>query len=310
MAVREGRWQCTYCSVVNRGRDLKCTGCGATRDKDTNFFLEEDAAEVTDRALLATAQSGADWLCQFCQTSNRPTETACRNCGAERGTSPSRPVQALLSQPPPAAAPPKGGGGGCLKWVVVAVLLLLAGFCYYTCRTTEGQVTVTGFEWHRTVQVEAYRTVQDTAWEGELPQGARVLSSAREVHHSDQVQTGTRRVKVGTKDLGNGFFEDVYEDQPAYQQRSVYRTRFTFAIERWVKAREADARGQDQSPRWPDPALQQREREAGRSESYVVLLRGKRDYRMELPEARWTALRPGERHQAVIQGGSRVIELK
>src|SRR5260370_21649808 len=91
MAIREGKWRCPYCSVVNRGADLTCTGCGATRDKDVQFFLEEAADEVTDEQLLATARAGADWLCQFCQTSNRPGLAHSRDFGAEPARSPPHP---------------------------------------------------------------------------------------------------------------------------------------------------------------------------------------------------------------------------
>jgi rubrerythrin len=39
MAVREGKWRCPHCSAVNRGADLACGGCGATRDQHVTFFL-------------------------------------------------------------------------------------------------------------------------------------------------------------------------------------------------------------------------------------------------------------------------------
>ena len=53
-----------------------------------------------------------------------------------------------------------------------------------------------------------------------------------------------------------------------------------------------------------------REREAGRHETYVVLLQGRKLYRMELPEGRWAALAPGQELRAVIQGGSKVVEIE
>src|SRR3954462_13621467 len=106
MAIREGKWRCPYCSTVNRGRDMACSGCGATRDEDVKFFLEEAAPEVTDEKLLAQARAGADWLCQFCETSNPPAATHCLHCGAERGTSPSRPVQEIRDGALPATPPP------------------------------------------------------------------------------------------------------------------------------------------------------------------------------------------------------------
>src|SRR5262245_55277343 len=93
MAVREGKWRCPQCARVNRGADLACPGCGATRDEHVTFFLEDDAPEVTDEALLRRAAAGADWLCEYCSTSNTPDRSHCQQCGAERGTSPSRPIR-------------------------------------------------------------------------------------------------------------------------------------------------------------------------------------------------------------------------
>lgn len=319
MAIREGKWRCPYCSSVNRGAELACTGCGATRDKDVTFFLEDDTPEVQDEALLKTAQAGADWLCLFCQTSNRPDATHCVQCGAEKGTAPARTVRELRDDVAPAPqplatpAPPARRSRGCAL-VVALVLLLLAGFCavtaYFTLRKTDETVTVSGFEWTRQVRVEALRTVRESAWEGELPGGARVVGRQRAVHHTEREQTGTQRVKVGKRDLGNGFFEDIYEERPVYRSRDVYRDKLTYEIERWTLARNLEARGGDQRPRWPDVQLARGEREAGREEHYVVLLQGTRAYRMELPEARWAALQSGQRYRAVIQGRSRVISLQ
>src|SRR5881628_1312412 len=105
MAIREGKWRCPYCSVANRGAAMACSGCGATRDKGVAFFLDDDAEEVTDAALIARARAGADWLCTFCGDANAPERDHCRNCGAERGASPSRPVVVELGGA--SGAPPK-----------------------------------------------------------------------------------------------------------------------------------------------------------------------------------------------------------
>jgi hypothetical protein len=318
MAIREGKWRCTYCSSVNRGAELACSGCGATREKDVTFFLEDEAPEVTDAALLKTARAGADWLCQFCQTSNRPDAGHCVQCGAEKGSAPSREVRDVPQAPPPPAearpaAAPRRRSSGC-GFVLALVGLLFLGFCgwgvWRSLRKTEEAVRVSAHEWSRAVKIEALRTVRESAWEGELPPGARVVARTRAVHHTEQVQTGTQRVKVGTRDLGNGFFEDVYEERPVYRSRDVYAQRLTYEVERWTLAKNLEARGGDRRPRWPDVRLARGEREAGREQRYTVVLRGRREYRLDLPEQRWAALEPGQELRAVIQGGSRVVELR
>jgi hypothetical protein len=52
------------------------------------------------------------------------------------------------------------------------------------------------------------------------------------------------------------------------------------------------------------------EREASRAEKLVVVLNGKRIYRMELPETRWASLQPGQAVSAVMRGGWSVLDLK
>src|SRR6185503_12853819 len=159
MAVREGKWRCPHCSVVNRGAGLACRGCGATRDEHVSFFLDDDAPEVTDEALLNQARAGADWLCEYCSTSNAPEVKRCRQCGAERGTSPARAVRELADAvPPPAPAAAPVSISMSIKVVFALVALLLLGFCWRSIRKSEETVTVVGFEWQRSVDVEAFRT--------------------------------------------------------------------------------------------------------------------------------------------------------
>jgi hypothetical protein len=314
MAIREGRWRCPYCSGVNRGAQLACKGCGATRDKDVGFFLEDEAPEVTDERLLAQARAGADWLCLFCETSNPPASAACGNCGAERGKAPSRGVREIPLQATPAAAP--AAAPRRLGRLAALGLLLVLGFCGWSAlralKTSEQQVRVAGFEWERSIEVEAYRTVREEAWEGELPSGARPVARSREVHHREREQVGTRRVKTGTRDLGNGFFADVYAEEPVYRERPVYGVRVRFDVDRWVHDRTERASGRDQSPAWPAAAVSTREREGARAESYVVLLQGReRSYRYPIRDpARWASLREGARVTAVIRGSSSVVEIR
>jgi hypothetical protein len=312
VAIREGKWRCPYCSVVNRGAAMACPGCGATRDKDVTFFLDDDAREVTDVALLARAGSGADWLCSFCGDSNSPDRDHCRKCGAEKGSAPSRPVREVpraTPLPPAASRTPRR-----FHPVAAGVLLLLVALvvvaAYLGLRRTEETLAVAGFEWERHVAVEAWRTVREQAWEGSVPAGARVVSRRPEVHHTERDQVGMRRVKAGHRDLGNGFFEDVYRDEPVYRERPVYRTRVSYDVQRWVPDRTVRASGRDHAAHWPDPGLRPGEREASRGEKLVVVLNGKRTYRMELPEARWAALQPGQSVSADIRGGRSVLELR
>jgi hypothetical protein len=309
MAIREGAWDCPSCGRKrNRGSAKFCPGCGAPRGEGIQFYLPDDAAEVTDAAALARAQAGPDWICAYCETDNPGDANFCSSCGASKeGGAPRPVVEHRFDQPPAAPQPvvapappvpkkrftPAKVACGCLLVVLVLSLFLFMG---------GGEITVppSGYRWERVVEVQGIRNVTKEAWEGEVPQGAEVISSRRELFRTDQVQTGTEtrtrtvservqtgteRVKVGTRDLGNGYFEDIYEDRPVYEEvertetyeeptyRSVpvYKTRYRFTIDEWQTLREEKAAGDDLAPFWPATRLGPGEREGERKESYTVL---------------------------------------
>jgi hypothetical protein len=220
-------------------------------------------------------------------------------------------------------------------------LLLLAGLFLYLGAPKKESLTVSGFHWTRTIAVEELRPVTESAWEGEVPGAARILGSGNEVHHvdhiqigtrtktrtvSERVQTGTERVKVGTRDLGNGYFEDVYEDRPVYENRSheesyqepvyrdqpVYRRRYRYVIERWVPDREAKAEGRDRSPSWPDPRIAAKEREGSRQEIYEVLFRDAKGNPVHYKapnEAAWRSFAEGRTYTGKVKSDGEVEEI-
>ncbi|HSN86092.1 MAG TPA: zinc ribbon domain-containing protein [Thermoanaerobaculia bacterium] len=349
MAIREGAWDCPSCGrKKNRGPDKFCGGCGAPRGPEVKFYLPDDAPEVVEAEALKKAQAGPDWICPYCESDNPAGNSFCSGCGAPKDGAQARevvehrndapppppPPQPLGAQPPPPAGKKwtgpvmKGCGLGCLGLLALFALLLFLG------RPKDAVLTVTGLRWERSIEVEQARTVTKQAWEGELPAGARVLSTSREIHHHDRVQTGTRtatrtvteqvqtgteRVKVGSRDLGNGYFEDVYEDRPVYESQSheetyeepvyredpVYRNRFRYEIEEWGTVRTAQAKGEDRSPGWPDPGIGDREREGKRTEVYEVLFADEdgKSWIYKAPnEAEWSTFEPGRTYKATVQG--------
>jgi zinc finger protein len=352
VAIREGAWDCPVCGRKrNRGSHKFCGGCGAPRGTEVKLYLPDDAVEVTDAAALARAQAGADWICAYCGADNPAGDPFCSGCGAPSEGTKTREVvvhrfDAPPVPPPPAAAPPakassprlkRGCGLGCLGGVLLLALLVFLG------RPREQDLTVTGFHWTRTIAVEELRPVTETAWEGEVPNAARLLDGgSSEVHHvdriqidtrtktrtvSERVQTGTERVKVGTRDLGNGYFEDVYEDRPVYEERSreetyeepvyrdrpVYRKRFRYEIEKWVRDREARAAGEDRSPAWPNPALGPKKRAGNRTEVYEVLFHASdgETFRFRAPnEQVWKSFEEGRTYRGKVKSDGVVVEIE
>lgn len=92
-AIREGRWDCAACGNTGiRGRERACPECGRPRALDVKFYLPENEPEITDARLLQEARAGPDWHCQHCGAGNSSMRTACKQCGAAKGSSPSHKV--------------------------------------------------------------------------------------------------------------------------------------------------------------------------------------------------------------------------
>ncbi|HWM92222.1 MAG TPA: zinc ribbon domain-containing protein [Thermoanaerobaculia bacterium] len=349
MAIREGAWDCPHCGRKrNRGPEKYCGGCGAPRGEDVKFYLPPDSPEVTEADALRRAQAGPDWTCSFCEADNPSDHAFCSSCGAARdAAAQARPIveHRKDAAPPPPAPPPAPPPGnpklkrgcqiGCLGLAALFVLF------WFLNRPREAVLTVTGHQWERTVAVEELRTVTEEGWEGELPGSARTLSSSREIHHhnkvrigtetrtrtvTERVQTGTERVKVGERDLGNGYFEDIYEDRPVYEEREseetyeepvfredpVYRMRYRYEVDKWMPSREAKAGAQDMAPRWPDTGPRTKEREGKREEVYEVLFEDSdgagRVYRAR-DEVEWRGFEPGSAYRAKVKRDGEIVEI-
>ncbi len=76
-----GRWDCSSCGTRGvMGDAYRCSSCGAGRPDDVEFYLPEDAPVVRDKAGIASAKAGADWMCDYCRQWISAAETACPNC--------------------------------------------------------------------------------------------------------------------------------------------------------------------------------------------------------------------------------------
>ena len=279
MAIREGKWKCEYCEAVNLGRDMKCGSCGAVRGEHVKFFLEDDAGEVTDDGLASLAKGGADWHCDFCGTDNRAAAAVCRQCGASKEGMKSREETMTPQNDPPEAKPvssavnPVGKKRAPVIPVAIGVIavIIAAAAGFFLLKGKEAALVLDKGEWVREIAVEHREWVEYTDWEDDVPADAVIYDSWEEQRGTEKVQTGTERVVVGTKDKGNGFFEDIYEDKPVYEDRPVYDRKVRYELYEWTQYREVTAEGTaDDRPVWPDPGLTSGDREGNRTESAVL----------------------------------------
>lgn len=342
MAKREGRWDCPFCRQTGiLGRYKECPQCGRDRGK-VKFYLPENEPVITSPELLDLADAGPDWVCRHCDASNRGDHQICKDCGADRGSSPELPIIEQYHQtgkpadlgslllPPsnrskrkmrpvstsPASVYPEKPKrfpisetytGSTISMsrslVIVALVVLLVGIIIsgliLLSQPYEVTATIDRFEWHRTIFIDQYRTVEDGAWS--VPAGGRLKRTESRIHHYDKVfdgydyrteryQCGSESYSCGTRDLGNGFFEDIECSRPVYCDRQVQEARYRdvpvyqdwyiFDIDRWIPSRNVPTSGtnrDDPAPYWGEftlacanQAVIGCERETYRTQEYLV----------------------------------------
>jgi hypothetical protein len=340
--IREGKWRCPGCGNKNRGRNVKCGGCGQARE-NVEFEYDESAEEVTDAGELAVAEGGADWVCAYCSTSNRADAGKCGQCGGARDEGRAREVADVPPAGEETAQAFHGGDREETPGVPPALtklgfgILALFVFLWWGCRTHEEKLKLANASWTRTIAIESYGPVVETDWD--VPSGGRVLSSSREIHHYDKVpdgtrtverhytervQRGTKRVKTGTKNMGNGYFKDTYENRPVYETVSrtrretetvyrnvpVYRTKYRYEIHKWTKCRDVATSGLDTNPQWGAVQLTANEREGPRASTYEIRLAGGgKEFRYTPSEAQFTKMKLGEAYRVEVSGFGSVTKL-
>lgn len=312
MAIREGKWRCPSCDSVNLGRDMKCNACGTVRGEDVEFFLEEEAEAVTDQNLTDMAKAGTDWHCDFCGTDNRAGTQVCRQCGAPAEGMKRRQQKMQGNAASDAPAPPQTSGAkkNPLKFIIPAVAAVVAVvLVLFLASGKKDSLQLEGGSWNRIIEVEHEEWVEHEAWRDQVPRGAVVLRTWEAQRSTEKVQVGTETVKTGTKDMGNGFFEDVYEERPVYEEHPVYDEKVEYKIEEWVVYRDVRVSGDYDDPlSWPDPALKSGDREGQRKESAELIFSSTdpenegAQYRYSLAPDEISQFHKGENYQAVVSG--------
>ena len=258
MAVYEGRWDCHRCGRRgNRGGAHACTGCGARRPIDVEFYLPENEPAIADQGALRAALAGPDWGCRYCATANSALNQYCANCGASRsGDSPVAPADSDSDEtPPPARTAQPRRGTNPVIWAVGPLLALIVALLGYGAVVPGAQAgallklramflpervlsaTVTLRDWERSVAIERRSVVHGEGWS--VPPGARVTGQqtrargTRQVidHYNTGTRTKTERVKTGTEsyscgrqNLGNGRFKDKTCTRDVYSSRTRSET--------------------------------------------------------------------------------------
>lgn len=257
MTIRIGYWDCPSCgNKKNLGPNPTCANCGRPRGANIPFYTDDSAPVVEDPEMVARARAGADWTCKYCNADNRAGNMDCHRCGAGPDGSVRRNQQFVANAPAPAVraatlSPAKKSSTGRVLAIVGAIFALLFGVWFFFLRTTTLQVTVESAAWVKTAQLEERQTKQGAAWHDKVPDGAKVLGKETR-QRSKQVQEGTKKVKVGQKDLGNGMFEDIYKEEPNMMTKDVDDAWIRYEVYEWVETEKLEEKTNDgREPRDP-----------------------------------------------------------
>jgi len=184
-------------------------------------------------------------------------------------------------------------------------------------------------------------------WRDELPPKARQIAQERKIRsykdvligyrnvqetYTKKVQDGTERVKTGVRDLGNGRFEEIWEDRPVYKdveetrtvqkpeyrKDPIYDTWISYDIDRWENQGERKTEGTTEEPVWPktdcSPKPEEKlgeTKETDPKEAYQVTLKSDKDaktYEVKklndkpLSFDSFTKLKQGEKFKVIISG--------
>src|SRR5450755_2137157 len=309
--VYEMLWDCKFCGQKKLlGLSHRhCPNCGAQQDANARYFPPDDErVAVQDHRFV-----GADIVCHYCSAASGRAAHNCGNCGAplaegqgvQRRHDPALVVGATRT---PSFAPRKGFGVGLLVALVLGVLLLCGVLSSLLFFKREAAFSVVRDEWSRTVNVEAFSPVSDSAWCDQLPAGASDVRRHREQRTTKQVPSGEdcHSHKV---DNGDGTFHEQQDCTPKFKEEPVLDDKCDFQITRWHAARTAKAQGSDAANvKWPDTQLTRPgtcagcEREGARSETYTVVFQDPKaeTFRCDFAQQKWSAFAVGSKWSGAV----------
>jgi hypothetical protein len=314
--VFEMLWDCEFCGTTALlGKSNRhCPSCGAPQNPDKRYFPPA-GKEVPAN----TTFEGADKECPACKTPSGARANNCRHCGSPMDGSKEVALRAdrvdgKSASATPVTAPPKNRR--LWLWVGGGALGLATTLCVVTMFwTRESQVTVAGHSWSRTVDVESFGPVSESAWCDAMPSDARGVSRHREQRGTEKIEDG-QTCTTKDKDRGDGTFERVETCKTKYREEPVYDDKCNFTVDRWKVARteRADGASLAPEPQWPAVRLARSgnclgcEREGKRAERYAVKLTRKEggDDSCEMPQAKWATFSVGKSHKVqvrVVGGG-------
>ncbi|HET7011637.1 MAG TPA: zinc ribbon domain-containing protein [Anaerolineales bacterium] len=303
-------WTCPRCSTKNPGPQKFCNGCGGPQPENVAFEQPAQEKFLAEAGAVARAKAGPDIHCPYCGTRNPAGAKFCGNCGGDlaggKARDRGRVLGAHRAGPAPKVKCPACGtendadAGRCsncgsplpgaaravpaeeragaaqkippLVLGIGAACLVLGALALYLLFGRTGQVVaaVEAVRWERSIQVEAFGSVEHTDWEDEIPFGAQV-GNCRLEYRTTQDQPAAIATEVCgtpyTVDEGSGYGE-VAQDCVF----EVYDNRCTYVVQEWGVVDTLTAAGSTFDLGWPTANLAADQRWGKEAESFWVVL--------------------------------------
>lgn len=337
LGTYEMLWDCPHCGTPKLLgiQHRHCPACGAPQDPAARYYpSDQDKVAVQDHVY-----HGADLVCSGCTTANAAISKFCVGCGAplEGGAKSAiaRGEQAIadglefvaetakdalaeararrdaMSQQAQAPKPKPGMSRGLKVGLIVggiaaAVAIVVFVLLFWKRETT---VEVESIAWARTVEVEVFDEVKDSAWCDQEPRGARRVTKKQEKRSTKKIADGEECIKK-RKDNRDGTFKEVKECTPKFREEPVYDDKCYFYVDAWKTKRTEKASGssKDPEPSWPKVELSRPgtckgcEREGSRRETYTLTFVDKdgQTHECDVERGQWDAAEVGSKWKAEV----------
>ena len=331
-------WDCPACGTEKLlGLDHRfCPACGSPQDPEKRYFPADDEKVAVEDHEFA----GADRQCGACEVPNSAKATHCGACGCPlddaeevarrkdqraKGFSAAENVDAAEKEhadrkrkeelarrgiteeePEPPKSSKKGLVLGCVGLLIGAIALFC---CVSMFWKTEAPMAVSAHSWERTVEVETFKTVNESDWCSKVPSKGKVTKKKSKQNGSKQIPDG-QDCKTVRQDKGDGTFTEKEECTTKYRDEPIYDDWCDYDIDKWVVTDTKKSGGAlDDKRSWPSVSEKKNKvREGSKNERYTVTRQdGEGDtHTCDFPEKQWSSMAVGSQwvgEVSVVTGG-------
>jgi len=235
-------WDCDHCEAKGLlGKSQRhCPECGAPQSAIKRYFPTPEQQKRVDGHVY----EGADRTCPACNAPMGAKAKNCTQCGSPLDGS--KVVEGVKAPAPP---PPKKKRA-IWPFVLLGIALFIFLIWFLFIRTKEATMQVTAHRWERSIVVEEFKEVEESAWQNEAAKDAMGMRCIRKERSKKQVADG-EECHIENVDKKDGTFEKVNRCKTKYRSEPVNDDWCTYTVRRWKKVDEVSAKGDGMTPAWP-----------------------------------------------------------